>query len=71
MSNPFVEQTHGVMEKIMSKTNETSYDPVATSERELTEAELEHVSGGKGIETAIKGQVVRTIELTGHVGFYD
>jgi hypothetical protein len=59
----------GVMEKIMSKTN--AVNAAATSERELTEAELELVLGGKGIETAIKGQVVRTIELTGHVGFYD
>ena len=36
----------GLMEKIMSKTNDTSYDVAATSERELTEAELETVSGG-------------------------
>ena len=30
----------------MSKTNDTSYDGAATSERELTEAELEAVAGG-------------------------
>jgi len=36
----------GLMEKIMSKINDTSYDVAATSERELTEAELELVSGG-------------------------
>ena len=36
----------GLMEKIMSKTNDTSYDVAATSERELTEAELELVNGG-------------------------
>ena len=30
----------------MSKTNDTSYDVAATSERELTEAELELVNGG-------------------------
>jgi bacteriocin-like protein len=30
----------------MSRTNETSYDAIAKSERELTEAELNHVSGG-------------------------
>jgi bacteriocin-like protein len=36
------------MEKIMSKTNETSYEAVAKSERELTEDELDAVSGGSG-----------------------
>jgi hypothetical protein len=36
----------GLMEKIMSKTNDTSYDVAATSERELTEAELDFVAGG-------------------------
>ena len=36
----------GLMEKIISKTNDTSYDVAATSERELTEAELELVNGG-------------------------
>jgi len=36
------------MEKIMSKTNDTSYEAVAKSERELTEDELNLVSGGKG-----------------------
>jgi hypothetical protein len=36
----------GLMENIMSKTNDTSYDVAATSERDLTEAELETVSGG-------------------------
>ena len=30
----------------MSKTNDTSYDVAATSERELTEAELDFVAGG-------------------------
>ena len=35
-----------VMETIMSKTNHTSYGAAATSERELTIDELEHVSGG-------------------------
>jgi bacteriocin-like protein len=33
-------------EKDMSKTNDTSYDAVAKSERELNEAELNQVSGG-------------------------
>ena len=36
----------GLMEKIMNKTNDTSYDVAATSERELTGAELETVTGG-------------------------
>jgi hypothetical protein len=36
----------GLMEKIMSKTNDTSYDVAATSERELAEAELDFVAGG-------------------------
>jgi bacteriocin-like protein len=31
---------------MMSKTNDTSYDAVAKSTRELTEAELNQVSGG-------------------------
>ena len=35
----------GLVEKIMSKTTDTSYDVAATSERELTEAELELVNG--------------------------
>ena len=35
----------GLMEKVMSKTNDTSYDVAATSERELTGAELETVTG--------------------------
>ena len=30
----------------MSKTNDASYDVAATSERELTEAELDLVAGG-------------------------
>jgi bacteriocin-like protein len=57
----------GLMEKIMSETN--AINPAATNERELTEAELEHVSGGKGtpklLETAIKGQVLKTVEIHG------
>ena len=36
----------GLMEDIMGKTNDTSYDVAATSERELTEAELDFVAGG-------------------------
>jgi type VI protein secretion system component Hcp len=32
----------------MSKTNDTSYEAVAKSGRELTEDELNYVSGGKG-----------------------
>jgi bacteriocin-like protein len=56
-----------MMEKIMSKTN--AVNTAATSECELTDAELEHVSGGKGtpklLETAIKGQVVKTVEIHG------
>jgi hypothetical protein len=36
----------GLMEEIMSKTNDSSYDVAATSERELTEAELDLVAGG-------------------------
>jgi bacteriocin-like protein len=34
------------METIMTKTNDTSYDAVAKSERELTDDELDAVSGG-------------------------
>jgi hypothetical protein len=34
------------MEKIMSKTNHTSYGAATTSERELTEDDLALVSGG-------------------------
>jgi hypothetical protein len=37
----------GLMEKIMSKTNHTSYGAAATSERELTEDDLALVSSGK------------------------
>ena len=41
----------------------------ATSERELTADELEHVSGGRGapklLETAIKGQVFKKVEIHG------
>ncbi len=32
----------------MTKTSDTSYDAVAKSERELTDDELNYVSGGKG-----------------------
>ena len=34
----------------MSKANDTSYEVAATSERELTEAELELVNGGSFLE---------------------
>jgi hypothetical protein len=34
----------------MSKTNHTSYDATATSEHELTEADLALVSGGAAFE---------------------
>jgi hypothetical protein len=49
----------GLMEKIMSKTNDTWCCAAARSERELTADELEHVSGGtpKLLEAACKGQV--------------
>jgi hypothetical protein len=36
------------METIMTKTSDTSYDAVAKSERELTDDELNYVSGGRG-----------------------
>jgi hypothetical protein len=43
-----VRATIAWMETIMSKTNDTSYEAVAKSGRELTEDELNYVSGGKG-----------------------
>ena len=39
----------GLMEEIMSETNHSSYDVAATSERELTEAELDFVAGGTAL----------------------
>ena len=38
----------------MSKINDTSCDVVAKSERELTEDELNLVSGGKGGDAPVK-----------------
>ena len=39
----------------MSKTNDTPYDAVAKSEHELTEAELEQVSGGNEFQICPDG----------------
>jgi bacteriocin-like protein len=57
----------GLMEKIMIKTN--AINTAATSERELTEAELEHVSGGKLLEAAVKGKVFKTVEIHGTASY--
>jgi hypothetical protein len=64
-----------VMETIMSKTNHTSYGAAATSERELTEDDLENrvladseldaVSGGRLLEAATKGKVFKQVEIHG------
>jgi bacteriocin-like protein len=50
------------MEKIMSKTNDTSYNAVAKSERELTEDELNLVSGGK--EYKLKEVLISGVTLS-------
>jgi bacteriocin-like protein len=59
-----------VWRKIMSKTNDASKlasrdVELANQARELTEAELNHVSGGKLLETAVKGQVYKRVEIHG------
>ena len=43
----------------MSKNKDTE------KTRELTEDELNHVSGGKLLETAVKGQVFKKVEIHG------
>ena len=53
----------------MSKTNDTSYDVAATSERELTEAELELVTGGtlsRAVNFGGNEKLRRRIEHCGH-----
>ena len=55
----------------MSKTNDTSklvsrdVHELANQANELTEDELNHVSGGKLLEAAIKGKVFTKVEIHG------
>jgi bacteriocin-like protein len=50
-------------------TNNNHVHELANQANELTEDELEHVSGGRGtpklLEAAIKGQVFKKVEIHG------
>lgn len=56
----------GLMENIMSKTNDISkLDHAKLENRVLADSELDAVTGGKLLETAVKGKVHHTVEIHG------
>ena len=56
----------GLMEKIMSKTNDISkLDHAKLENRVLADSELDAVTGGRLLEAAIKGKVFKHVEIHG------
>jgi bacteriocin-like protein len=60
----------GLTEKIMSKTHNSEamsnhVRELTNQVNELTTDELEHVSGGKLLEAAVKGHVYKSVEIHG------
>ena len=54
------------MEKNMSKTDDTSkLDHAKLENRVLADSELDAVTGGKLLETAVKGKVYHRVEIHG------
>jgi hypothetical protein len=56
----------GLMENIMSKTNDISkLDHAKLENRVLADSELDAVTGGKLLESAVKGKVYHRVEIHG------
>ena len=59
-------QRRCLMEKNMSKTDDTSkLDHAKLENRVLADSELDAVTGGKLLETAVKGKVYHRVEIHG------